>query len=135
MPKQAKFFVQNAIKATSPFTLANCGSIDVTNVKSDGVKHFFKVTKRIVLNSNFIIIEDMVKAPYKIDNLCQDLFIGYSQVGACHSPEDHQTCPPNESRPFAWNDVLTNEFLLHVHFYMMSEESQGEEEPFIPEKA
>ena len=76
----------------------------------------------------------MQKAPYKIDNLCHDLYIGYSQVGAFKSSEDVEICPPNEDRPYAWSDNLVKEFLLHVHFYMKDGET-GEEEPFIPEKA
>lgn len=60
----------------------------------------------MVLNSNFIIIEDMKAAPYKIDNLSHDVFFDYFQVGKKVKVEDIETCNPGENRPFAWRDVL-----------------------------
>ena len=82
MPQTAKFFFYGAVRETAHFSLADCGSLEVTNITQDGARHFFRITKRMVLNSNFIIIEDMNNAPYKIDNLSSDLNLSYFETGA-----------------------------------------------------
>lgn len=83
----------------------------------DGAKNFFQVTKRMVLNSTFVIIEDMKNAPYKIDNLSADLHIDYLQVGA-KNIEDIETCKPEEHRPFAWRELINSQFMLNMNFYV-----------------
>ena len=129
MPQTVKFFVYGADQPTAHFNLADCGSLAVTNITQDGAKHFFRITKRMVLNSNFIIIEDMSNAPYKIDNLCSDLHMSYFQAGG-KRVEDIETCKAGESRPFAWRDIIDSNFLLNVQFYRSSDQ-----EVLVPVKA
>ena len=43
----------------------------------DGKKIYFRITKRVLLNSTFIIIEESANAPYKIDNLSQRVHMSY----------------------------------------------------------
>ena len=82
-PKTVQFCLSGGTRASAPFPIADGGSLAVTNIASDGAtKQFFRVTKRMVLNSNFIIIEDMAYAPYKIDNLSKQIFIRYAQTGS-----------------------------------------------------
>jgi len=69
--------VYGVAEATTPFTIADCGSLSVTNKKKDGNRIYFRVTKRVVLNSTFIIIEEMVNAPYKIENLSDRVYASY----------------------------------------------------------
>ena len=102
-----------ATQASAPFTLADCGSLAVTNLTADGTTHFFRVTKRMLLHSTFIIIEHMPYAPYKIDNLSSDLYLSYTQTGASETDEK-VTCPPGEDRQFAWRDVISKNFFLDV---------------------
>ena len=64
----------------------------VSNIMEQTRKKFFRVTKRVILNSNFIIIEDMPNAPYKIDNLCKDLHIDFYQFDAKMKSNDIETC-------------------------------------------
>ena len=47
----------------------------------------------MVLNSTFIIIEDLQYAPYKIDNLSNIVSISYFQVGN-KKLEDIEECKP-----------------------------------------
>ena len=118
MPKTAKFAIKGAMRTSAPFSLADCGGLSVTNITKDGEKKFFRVTKRIVLNSNFIILEDMEHAPYKIDNLCKDVHMSYFQTGG-NNIEDIETCLPEETKNFAWRDVLVgSKFMLNVQFYL-----------------
>jgi len=92
-PKHVKFFVFGASKPSAPFTIADCGTISLTNVTLDGARHFFRVTKRMVLNSTFIIVEDLENAPYKIDNLSKRVFVSYFQVG-CNDINEIEDCAP-----------------------------------------
>lgn len=72
-----KFFMQGGQSESSHFTLADGGSLFVTNVDRSGKVHFFRVTKRLVLNSTFIVIEEREHSPYKIDNLSSHVGISY----------------------------------------------------------
>ena len=131
-PKAAWFKVRDAQRASSPFSLAECGTLAVTNLDERGHKKFFRVTKRMVLNSNFIIVEDMEHSPYKIDNLCQNLYLSYFQAGG-KTIDDIETCPPEQDRPFAWRDVMDgSKFLLNVQFFV--KDSNGQE-VLVPTKA
>jgi len=76
-PHHVKFFVYGAAEASTPFTIADCGSLSVTNRTIDGGRYYFRITKRVVLNSTFIIIEDMANAPYKIENLSDQVSISF----------------------------------------------------------
>lgn len=135
MPKQVKFKIHGAVRTTASFTLADCGSLAVTNVTESGEKIFFRVTKRIVLNSNFIIVEDMEHAPYKIDNLCSDVYLSYFQAGG-KSVDDIETCPPEEDRPFAWRDVIDGtSFMLNVQFFVKQSGNEDSSEVLVPVKA
>ena len=105
----------------------------MTNVDAGGERKFFRVTKRMVLNSNFIIIEDKKHAPYKIDNLCQDVYLSYFQAGG-KTVEEIDTCPPGEDRPFAWRDVMDgSKFLLNVQFFV--KDRNGGSEVLVPNRA
>lgn len=87
----------------------------------------------MVLNSNFIVIEDKEYAPYKIDNLCSDVHLSYFQAGG-KSVEEIDTCPPEEDRPFAWRDVMDgSKFLLNVQFFVKGH--NGQSEVLVPVKA
>ena len=92
-PQHCKFFVYGANEASQPFTIADCGSLSVTNLTRDNNRYYFRITKRMVLNSTFIIIEDLQYAPYKIDNLSNVVSISYFQVGN-KKLEDIEECKP-----------------------------------------
>jgi hypothetical protein len=47
----------------------------VQNIKKNGERRFFKVTKKSQLGSVFVVIEDLLHPPYQIDNQCHDFFI------------------------------------------------------------
>ena len=72
----------------------------------------------------------MPNAPYKIDNLCSDLHIDYFQAQANIVAADIESCPPGESRPFAWSDLLKEKPLLNVKFSQKGED--GSAEAFLP---
>ena len=129
-PRHVKFFVFGTAEATTPFTIADCGSLAVTNKLHDGRIYYFRVTKRVVLNSTFIIIEDMVNAPYKIDNLSEVVSVSFFQVG-CKKIEEIEDCEPNSCRPFAWRSVVNSTFLLNVQFYVRDGSST---EVLVPKK-
>lgn len=130
----------NALRSSAPFRISDCGSLSVTNVLEvvvDGrrelVKRFFRVTKRILLNSTFVIMEDMEHAPYLIDNLCQRMHISYIQVGDM-TIDDIESCSPKDQKPFAWRDVVDgSKFLLNVQFYIKTPSNKSE--VLVPMKA
>ena len=72
--------MKGAQRESSHFTVTDCGSLTVTNIDENGEQHFFKVTKRLVLNSNFIVIEKMEHAPYQILSNSENVGISYAQV-------------------------------------------------------
>ena len=80
------------------------------------------MTKRVVLNSTFIIIEEMGNAPYKIDNLSRSVHASYFQVG-CNNIDEIEECSPQSNRPFSWRSVLNSKFLLNVQFFVRDGES------------
>lgn len=55
--------------------------ISVQNINMKGDRRFFKVTKKNLNGSVFIIIEDLVHPPYLIDNKCHELFASCKQKG------------------------------------------------------
>ena len=120
-PKLVKFFVEGATRASAPFTIADCGSISVTNMTQDGGTYFFRVTKRLILNSTFIIIDDMERAPYKIDNLSSDVSIKYYQKGW---ESDIQECETNQHKPFAWREIVNCEQVLEVKFLTKTQDGR-----------
>ena len=112
--KTVKFFMKDARRESSHFTLADCGSLAVTNVTETGDVHFFRVTKRLVLNSTFIVIEDLEHAPYKINNISSQVGLSFAQKGT-----EMEHCPDGEERPFAWRNVLDkSNFMLNARFYV-----------------
>jgi len=67
-PKLVKFIADGFQFWSPAFTLQDAGALSVQNIKQNGEKKFFKVTKKNQLGSVFIIIEDLVHPPYLIDN-------------------------------------------------------------------
>ena len=68
----------------------------------------------MILNSNFIVIEELQHAPYKIDNLSSQVGVSYAQKGG----NALESCPTGEDRPFAWRNVLEKNFMLNVRFFV-----------------
>jgi len=60
------------------FSISDAGTISVFTKPPQGRQKFFKVTKRNVLNSMFVIIQDMKQPPYKIVNNCKDITVKYA---------------------------------------------------------
>lgn len=86
--KMAKFIADGFDFWSANFTLQDAGALSLQNIKANGEKRFFKITKKNQVGSIFIIIEDLVNPPYVIDNLlpgisavcCQKGFSGKEQT-------------------------------------------------------
>lgn len=97
----AKFIQDGNEFWSAAFTLSDAGTLAVQNMTDKGDKKFFNVTKKNQLGSIFIIIEDMITAPYLIDNLCKDLFAVCVQKGS-RRVEEITDVTPLSKMPFAW---------------------------------
>jgi hypothetical protein len=79
--KRVKFLADSYHYWSADFTLHDAGVMSVQNLNTKGDKRFFKVTKKNLYGSVFIIIEDLVHPPYLIDNKCSELFASCMQKG------------------------------------------------------
>lgn len=118
--KQVKFLADGYTYWSAEFELQDAGVLSVQNLTASGDKRFFKVTKKNLYGSVFIIIEDLVHPPYLIDNKCSELFATCIQKGY-NSVTLQTEVAPLAQMPFAWSSQK-GEQLLQVTFYYEGKE-------------
>lgn len=80
-PKLIKFIADDYVLWSADITLEDAGALPVQNIKENGDKRFFKVTKKNQQGSLFVIFEDLAQPPYIINNKCIELFATVVQKG------------------------------------------------------
>lgn len=97
--------VRGSATWASPFTPDDLGVHTIANY-IDGKKCFFKVDKRKINDSIFILIDELdeTNPPYRIENNSQWFSLKYWQKD--HKIEDDvEVCETNHCEPFAWADT------------------------------